>query len=114
MKIETDDFDGITVVTPLARRLDASVALAFKNEVLAIIQRGDPRLVLDFSKVDFIDSSCLGALISLLKATSGKGELVLSDLNGNISTMFTLTRMDRVFTLFPARQDAIASLRAKG
>ena len=111
---ETDDFDGITVVTPLARRLDASVALAFKNEVLAIIQRGDPRLVLDFSKVDFIDSSCLGALISLLKATSGKGELVLSDLNGNIRTMFTLTRMDRVFTLFPARQDAIASLRAKG
>jgi len=114
MKIETENVEGITIVTPLARRLDASVALAFKTEVLEIIQRGDPRLVLDFSRVDFIDSSCLGALISLLKATSGKGDLVLSDLNSNIRTMFTLTRMDRVFTLFPARQDAIQTLQARG
>jgi len=112
MKIETEKQQGVTLLTPVTRRLDASVALRFKEEVLSVIQQGEARLILDFSRVDFIDSSCLGALISLLKATSGKGTLALCALNGNIKNMFTLTRMDRVFTIYPERRDALAALGA--
>ncbi|STS89599.1 anti-sigma F factor antagonist (spoIIAA-2) [Klebsiella variicola] len=34
-------------------------------------------VLLDLSHVDFIDSSCLGALVSILKSVNGQGELAL-------------------------------------
>lgn len=110
MKLETEKLDSVMVVTPVVRRLDASVALRFKESVAEQILQGETALVLDFSRVDFIDSSCLGALISLLKTMSGKGQLVLCSLNSNIKAMFSLTRMDRVFTLHGDRGEAIAAL----
>jgi len=108
MKLETEKIDQATILTPVVRRLDASVALRFKEAVAEVIQQGESRLILDFSRVDFIDSSCLGALISLLKTLSGKGQLVLCSLNNNIKAMFSLTRMDRVFTLCGDRSEALA------
>lgn len=110
MKLETEKIENALLITPVARRLDASVALRFKESVAALIQQGETRLVLDFSRVDFIDSSCLGALISLLKSLSGKGQLVLCSLNANIKAMFALTRMDRVFTLCGDRSEALAAI----
>ena len=94
----------------MVRRLDASVALRFKEAVAGVIQQGETALILDFSRVDFIDSRCLGALISLLKLLSGKGQLVICALNSNIKAMFSLTRMDRVFTLCADRSEALAAL----
>lgn len=114
MKVETEKHDAITIITPHARRLDAAQAPHFKQAVLNLIQQGESKLVLDFSHVDFIDSSCLGVLVSLLKAVGSRGELVLSNLNSNIQSMFKLTRMDRVFTLFAQQQDALNELKGKG
>ncbi|HCX00662.1 STAS domain-containing protein [Pantoea piersonii] len=110
MKFETEKLDNAFVFTPVVRRLDASVALRFKEAVAGVIQQGETALILDFSRVDFIDSSCLGALISLLKLLSGKGQLVICALNSNIKAMFSLTRMDRVFTLCADRSEALAAL----
>ncbi|RTY57576.1 anti-sigma factor antagonist [Pantoea sp. YU22] len=110
MKFETEKLDNAFVFTPVVRRLDASVALRFKEAVAGVIQQGETALILDFSRVDFIDSSCLGALISLLKLLSGKGQLVICALNSNIKAMFLLTRMDRVFTLCADRSEALAAL----
>ena len=70
-------------------------------------------MVLDLSHVDFIDSSCLGALVSILKSVSGQGELVLCSVNGTIQNLFKLTRMDRVFSIKETRQDALNLLTAK-
>lgn len=111
MKIESESVNNVTLLTPVVRRLDASVAMRFKEELLSTIQQGNTRLVLDFSRVDFIDSSCLGALISILKSLSNGGQLVLCALNSNIRNMFTLTRMDRVFTLCADRQEALNTLQ---
>lgn len=111
MKIEAENLGNVTLLTPVVRRLDASVAMLFKQEVLATVQQGSRQLILDFSRVDFIDSSCLGALISILKSLSDGGQLVLCALNSNIKNMFTLTRMDRVFTLCNDRQEALSKLR---
>lgn len=111
MKFETEKIDNALLFTPVVRRLDASVALRFKEAVSDVIQQGETALILDFSRVDFIDSSCLGALISLLKSLSGKGQLVLCSLNSNIKAMFSLTRMDRVFTLCGDRSEALAALK---
>ncbi|MEG2566378.1 MAG: STAS domain-containing protein, partial [Acinetobacter sp.] len=99
MNFEMHSENGVEIVVPLIRRLDASVALTFKQQVLEVIGQNNKNVLLDFSHVDFIDSSCLGALVSILKSLNGKGELVLCSLNSNIHNLFQLTRMDRIFSI---------------
>lgn len=97
MNLEILSENGVVIVVPLVRRLDASVALTFKEQVQEVIGQNNKNILLDFSHVDFIDSSCLGALVSILKSLNGKGDMVLCSLNSNIYNLFKLTRMDRIF-----------------
>lgn len=110
MDIESTSIHGIQVVTPLIKRLDASVAQIFKERIQACIAQGQNKVLLDFSRVDFIDSSCLGVLVSLLKALNGKGELAICALNGNIQNMFKLTRMDRIFIIGTDRTSTLQKM----
>ncbi len=110
MKIETERQASVTILTPAVRRLDASVAVAFKSAIAQEIGEAPGDLIVDFSKIDFIDSSGLGMLVSLLKMMNGKGDMVLCALNPGIRNMFTLTRMDRIFRICPDRAAALAQL----
>lgn len=102
--------DGIDIIAPLVRRLDASVAVVFKQEILSFIEQGKHNILLDFSHIDFIDSSCLGALVSILKTLNGRGELGLCSLNSNIQHMFKLTRMDRIFKIGDDRASTLKTM----
>lgn len=110
MNIDTDRLSDVNIMTPSVRRLDASVAAGFKEAIAREIGEDRKALIVDFSKIDFIDSSGLGALVSLLKMMNGKGEMMLCALNPGIRNMFTLTRMDRIFRICPDRAAALAQL----
>ncbi|EGS2003440.1 STAS domain-containing protein [Enterobacter sp. SES19] len=110
MNFEIQSENDVQIVVPLVRRLDASVEQTFKQQVLEVIEKSNKKILLDFSHVDFIDSSCLGALVSILKSLNGKGELVLCSLNSNTHDLFKLTRMDRIFSIKANRQDALQVL----
>ncbi|MEN9543198.1 MAG: hypothetical protein RLZZ598_31 [Pseudomonadota bacterium] len=80
-------------------RLDAAVASQLKDELLKVVGTGVRGLVLDLGKVKMIDSSGLGALVSVLKAMNGKGTITIRGASQSVQGLFKLTRMDRVFTL---------------
>ena len=101
---------GVTVVAPTARRLDATVAPGFKKAVVALVEGGDTRLVLDLSAVEFLDSSGLGAMVSILKALGNRGTVLVCGARGAVLSLFQLTRMDKVFAILPTRADAVARL----
>ena len=98
----------VAVLTLRVKRLDASVAPAFKQEVLNLIAEQENRLVLDLAGVEFIDSSGLGALVSVLKAIGGNGALAVCNASSGVMSLFRLTRMDKVFALLPSRAEAVA------
>jgi len=110
MNINTEREPKVNILTPSVRRLDASVAAAFKEAVVREIGEDQKALIVDFSKIEFIDSSGLGMLVSLLKMMNGKGDMMLCALNPGIRNMFTLTRMDRIFRICPDRASALAQL----
>ncbi|VTM31849.1 anti-sigma F factor antagonist (spoIIAA-2) [Klebsiella pneumoniae] len=64
MNVELHTEQGVKIIVPLVRRLDASVVQAFKQQVLEAIDPDTKNVLLDLNHVDFIDSSCLGALVS--------------------------------------------------
>ncbi|SWZ28509.1 anti-sigma F factor antagonist (spoIIAA-2) [Klebsiella pneumoniae] len=86
MNVELHTEQGVKIIVPLVRRLDASVVQAFKQQVLEAIDPDTKNVLLDLSHVDFIDSSCLGALVSILKSVNGQGELAMTRLKTCLSS----------------------------
>jgi anti-sigma B factor antagonist len=111
--ISTDTQTHATVATITEKRLDAKVAVAFKEEMAALINSGVTVIVLDMGGVGFVDSSGLGAIVTSLKLLGRKGDLLVAGVKDDVMTMFTLTRMDRVFQMFPTTNDALKSLEGK-
>lgn len=101
---------GVLVVQPSEKRLDASRAPVFKNEMRELIGQGHTNIVIDLSGVDFVDSSGLGAIVSCLKQMGPQGNLAISGAAGAVSRLFALTRMDRVFSLHETADQAVDSL----
>lgn len=109
--IEARESDGVLVVRPLPKRLDASVAPGFKAEVAREIEAGHRHLVLDLGGVDFMDSTALGAVVSCVKAIGGRGDLAVSGARGPVLKLLKLTRLDRVLKLHDTPEEAAAAIR---
>lgn len=90
------------VVTVDETRIDAAIATRFKDRLREIVLRGRKPVRLDMSRVDFMDSSGLGAMIAVRKALPESLPLVLDGLTPNVERVFRLTRMDSVFDIRPA------------
>jgi anti-sigma B factor antagonist len=71
-----------------------------RDRVIGLIHDGSHRIALDLTKVDFMDSSSLGVLVTCLKrARERDGRLVLVGVSGSPMKVLSLTGLDRVFEL---------------
>lgn len=95
---DTGDFRLIKVAED---RIDAAVAIQFKDLVREMTEDGPMRVVLDLSRVTFLDSSGLGAVVAAMKQIGAGRKLELAGLTPNVEKVFRLTRMDTVFTIHP-------------
>ncbi len=110
MNIETKNVDDVVIVEILETRIDAKSALSFKAKINELILQGHELILLDLAKVEFIDSSGLGAIVSCLKTINRQGELALCCISNKVLTMFQITRMDRVFQIFSTKEEAVTAL----
>ena len=68
MPLTVDKVDDVAVVTVNVDEFDASNADDFKQEIAPVLQSCS-RIVLDLSRVRFVDSSGCGAILSVLKTS---------------------------------------------
>lgn len=110
MHLETQTQSGQIIIAVKEERLDAHNSSELKDRILRILEEGGRRLVVDLADVKFIDSSGLGALLSGYKnANQRSGTFILSGLQPRVRSMFELTRLNRVFEIYPRLQEAISS-----
>lgn len=102
MQLTSERRAGALVVQVMEPRLDAAVAVAFKEAMHAVTAGAEPRVVLDLSTVTFLDSSGLGAVVSVMKHLGAGRRLELAGLTPPVAKVFRLTRMDSVFVIHPA------------
>jgi anti-sigma B factor antagonist len=92
--------EGPWMVVVVAGELDLHTSPPLRDHLLGLIERGTSRIAVDMSKVDFMDSSTLGALITCLKRVREKdGRLALVGMDSSPMKVMTLTGLDRVFEL---------------
>ena len=98
--------DETRVISVDADRIDAAMAIQFKDDMRTETSEGPDRVVLDLTNVDFIDSSGLGAIVAAMKQLGNERQLDLAALTPDVEKVFRLTRMDTVFTILPEVPDA--------
>jgi len=110
MQLEVTHTPTLLVVKVVAPRLDAREAVEFKAQMADWIRQGPQTILLNLAEVRFIDSSGLGAIVSVLKLLGRQGDLVLCGVTEPVLSLFKLTRMDRVFQMYAQESEALTAL----
>ena len=108
------DFKTVGDVTKVTveGRLVASCSEEFKDAMFERL-RDSKRVVMDLQKMAHIDSSGLGALVSVLQwVNSNGGSLKLFGLQSRPKIVFEITKVYRVFEIFETEAEALASFNA--
>ena len=106
---QSRDPSGVTVLQ-VEGQLIVGNRQELKDLVGAALDHGDRRILIDFSQTGYIDSSGLGALVSISKRVrESGGELRLSGLNEDLRSLFELTKLDTLFAIAETPQQALAS-----
>ena len=111
--VKTDKVDDGTYVISLTGRSTFTPRRSSSSSCSSVIGEGGKDVVVDFSDTTFIDSTTLGVLVGgvkRLRAHDGQLSLVCSD--RNITKIFEITGLDRVFTIYPTREEALAKTGA--
>ena len=112
MEIAIDVRDGVAVAAVPVDELDASNAGEFKRDIGPVLQ-ANTKLVLDLSRLRFVDSSGLGAILSCLRQLSAKsGDLKLCGMSKQVRALFELVRMHRIFDIYGTREEAVKAFQA--
>ncbi|MCE6952496.1 STAS domain-containing protein [Cereibacter sphaeroides] len=107
MNLEAEARGDLLVVRVQEERIDAAAAIQFKDRMRELVQAPGSRVLLDLSRVTFLDSSGLGAVVSVMKLLGPDRRLELAALGPVVQKVFRLTRMDRVFTIHDQVSDAL-------
>jgi anti-sigma B factor antagonist len=109
--IQTEQLGNDGYVIALAGEVDLYTAPEFKQQLLEAIAQGAKNVIVDFSSTTFIDSTTLGVLVGGVKRLrTNDGQLTLVCSDRNITKIFEITGLDRVFTIYPTRDEAVEKL----
>jgi anti-sigma B factor antagonist len=101
------DASGVVVIG-VAGQLIVANRHELKEKVTEAVNFGSRKILIDFTETGYIDSSGLGALVSLAKKLrESGGELRLAGLNEDLRTLFELTKLDTLFTITASLEEAI-------
>jgi anti-anti-sigma factor len=92
--------------------LDAFSEPTFRKVLDKCIEEGPSHIILDLSKIEFLDSSGLGALVQLVKKAQSddlKGTLQIVS-NARVTQTVKLVRLEKFLSLQPSVDAALATI----
>jgi len=109
--IHDEEIDSTTHVIELGGEVDLYTAPEFKERMVELIESGKKHIVVDLSQATFIDSTTLGVLVGGVKRLRpAGGSLALVCTDQNITKIFEITGLDRVFPIHASRDDALQAV----
>ena len=96
--------NDVLVLLPVDR-LDSTNVRAFESIVMDHISKGEQRMIVDFSRLNFISSSGLRVLlIAAKKLSATQGKLVLCDMQEHIHEVFMISGFDQLIPIQNSRK----------
>ncbi len=106
--VKSTDPSGVTVV-----RIVGQLIVGNRQDLKTLVQegldRGESKFLIDCTETGYIDSSGLGALVTLAKKVrESGGDLRIAGLNEDLRSLFELTKLDTLFPIAPTPAEALA------
>src|SRR5215831_9524069 len=112
MEIQKDRVGEACVVTA-SGRLDGIYSTNFANQVGELITGTNPKILIDFTDIDFVSSAGLRAVLLLMrKAKASGGAFALCGVNPQVREILDVSGMTDMFAVHPGRAEGIATLSA--
>jgi anti-sigma B factor antagonist len=103
---------GITVIALEGRIVLGSEGMAVKNAIDGILDGGSNKLVVDMSKVSYIDSAGLGIVVSAMSKTKESGgEFCMAETPDIVRQVFKVTNVLQLLTLHDTVDAAVAAVQ---
>ncbi len=110
MQIRKFEKKGVTVLT-VDGQIDVHTSPKLRLKFDKLYAQGVRKMVIDFEKVTYVDSSGLAALIYMIqKLRQNKGAMALANLLDKINYLFEITKIDMLMSIYQTQEEAIASL----
>ncbi len=112
-KVAVEYAEEATIVTFTEEKiLEERDIVDLQESIMGILEQAERiRLVLDFSNVKFLSSAVLGLLIRVSKKVYEQdGLLRLCNISPRIYEIFKITRLTKIFDIYPDKEEALASL----
>jgi anti-sigma B factor antagonist len=107
MEIPIESRQSVTIAEIPVKELDASNASDLKSAMAPILE-SNSKVVVNLTRLQFVDSSGLGAILSCLRLVSARGgDLKLCCMTRHVRAAFELVRMHRVFDIFETQEEAV-------
>ena len=110
MNLSTEVQGGVAVVRVGETRLMYPLLADFSGAIAALLSSGSKKVLLDFSKVTYVDSATIGCLMDLYRQTSAAGgALKLAGVQKRVETMLTMTGAQNFLEIHPDEASALRS-----
>ena len=97
-------------ILPLEGQIDLHVSAKVADSIAQLIKEKPARLVVDLSRVNYIDSSGLAVLINGMRDMEDYGGIfILAGVQDEVRPIFETARLENYFLIFPSVDEALAA-----
>jgi len=108
MKYNIDKQDQYAVLTLEEENLNSVIAPQLKSDFIILNQEGTRNLILDLSRVRFVDSSGLSAILTAHRLWKDNGSFVITgELQPMVTKLIEISRLDTILAMTPTLSEAV-------
>lgn len=101
------------VVLRLEGRVDATSSPLLERKIASVIELGVKKILMDFSKVDYLSSAGLRLMLSgTKKLKTQEGRLVFSGINDEVMEIIKMAGFEKILDLFSTEREAVKALKS--
>jgi anti-sigma B factor antagonist len=105
--MDTRTIDNKLPVIELEGEVDVYTAPQLKQQMINLLESGNKQMMIDLTKVEYLDSTALGVLIGGLKRMREMdGNMVLVCPSARIRRVFEITGLDKIFDIYNTADEA--------
>ncbi len=114
VKSTTLDNGAIAIIEVKGSLVGGDETDELRRHVADFIQQGNKKLIIDLSKVTYLNSTAIGVLVSAHTSYSrNKGQVKVCGINKNINNIFVITKLTLVFDVADTQEDAVKAFSGK-
>jgi anti-sigma B factor antagonist len=112
LNISERQVGDVTILDMDGRITIGEGSVALRTAIRRLLEEGKKKILLNLAKVNYIDSSGIGELVSSYTAIGKEsGQLKLLNLTQKLEDLLTITKLLTVFDVYDSEEEALASFK---